>query len=472
MTVLRGLLNKRAIGAAATLVVISGALVNVSPASASGSSDKVISIAYSTDYVFGTVAYANTYFDLIKREYEKMYPGYKLNLIPISGAGTQYQTTLSIMYRSPSTAPDIAEVPTGFLGELVASNLALNLGKYVKKTSWWKNFPASIKAETTFDGTVYGVNEGMNNSALYYDKSLLRKAGISLPWRPNSWAQILKAAEAVKRTSPNVSPLWLMAGNGSGSLGALNGGMNLMLGSTTPDIETSHGKWVADSPGLRQVLGFYKKVGQKGLDAPLSELINPNALIFPEQYLAKNKVAIEIAGNYVANEFGNGSQVVGPDMPKATCSPCIKDAAETIGVSPIPHESGGGVVSALSGWDLPIYSGAKYPQATFNVINLIQSKSNSLIGDNAAAWPPDDSKYINAPLYDNFSPVFNAFFGKLIANSEVIPAAPDGVVWMTAFNDATETLLQNPKQSVRSVANAMKTYISDQIGASNTVDKP
>jgi multiple sugar transport system substrate-binding protein len=460
-----GVANRIAVVAAVFTTAVG--LSAVTSTGASASSKKVITFAYSTDYVFDSTSMAANYVKSIQRQYDKLYPDYTLKLVPISGSNNQIVTTLSLMYRSASTAPDVSEIPTGLLGELEGSNSVLNITKYVNATSWWPHFPASLKAETTIGGKVYGVNEGMNDVALWYSKAMLTKAGIALPWKPTSWADILSAAEAVKKSSPNVSPLWLMAGNGSEIAGTLQGGANLILGSTTPYIANSGGKFVVDSPGLRQVLGFYKTVAQKGLDSPLSELVNPNALALPESYLAKKQVAIVMGGNYIGDQMVTGD--LGPGLGNADCSPCITNATSKIGVVGIPHETGGGTVSTISGWDFPVYSGTKYPQAAFNVIKLLVSETNMLEGDNSAGWPPDDTQYANAPLYDNFSPVFNAFFAKLLPDSQIIPASPDAVVWSAGFNNATEALLQNPSLSVSDVVNTMKQYVTGQLGASKTV---
>jgi multiple sugar transport system substrate-binding protein len=462
---------RRRFGGAITvsLVALAAVLSACSSGSAAGSA-KVITFAYSTNYVFGSTPVAKAYVGSIKQQYQKKYPGYTVKLVPINGANNQIVTELSLMYRSPSTAPDVAEIPTGMLGELVSSNEALPIDKYVDGTSWWAHFPASIKKETIFNGHVYGVNEGMNNVALWYSNALLRKAGIALPWQPRSWADILSAAEAIARTSPSAYPLWLMAGNGSEIAGGLLGGINLILGSSTPYIQNSAGKFVVDSPGLRQVLGFYKTVAEKHLDAPLSQLVNPNALTFPEALLGKNQVGIEIAGNYVGDEFA--SRPVGAGIGGFACSPCVPNAQQKIGVTAIPHMTGGGAVSTLSGWDLPVYAGAKNPQAVFNLLNLIESKQNMLIGDNAAGWPPNDTRYVSAPLYDNFSPGFNAFFARLLSQSTTVPATPEADVWSTGFNNATEAILQNPSTSVSAAIGILQQYVTGQLGSSKTVVIP
>jgi len=452
-----------------SLAALAGVLSGCGAASPAGNA-KVITFAYSTNYVFDSTPLANAYAKFIKEQYQKQYPGYTVKLIPIGGANNQIVTALSLMYRSPSTAPDVAEIPTGMLGELVASNQALPIDKYLAGSSWWAHFPASIKKETTFNGHVYGANEGMNDAALWYNKALLRKAGIALPWHPTSWAAVLSAAEAIARTSPSAYPLWLFAGNASEIVGSLLGGVNLILGSSTPYIQNPAGKFVVDSPGLRQVFSFYKTVAEKHLDAPLSLLTNPDALTFPESLLAKNKVGIEIAGNYVGDEFASGT--VGSGLGGFTCSPCIPDAPQKIGVTPIPKMTGGGAVSTLSGWDLPVYAGAKDPKAAFNLINLIESKQNMLVGDNAAGWPPNDTRYVSAPLYDNFAPVFNQFFAQLLPDSTVVPATPDANVWSTGFNNATEAMLQNPSTSVSAAIGIMQQYVTGQLGSSKTVVIP
>ena len=97
-----------------------------------------------------------------------------------------------------------------------------------RRLFFWKGFPADVRSEGTFDGQTYAVNSGENDSFLYYDKQILKKAGIGLPWAPKTWAQVISAAEAIKKAEPTVSPLFLAAGTDVGTNAILQGGGNLL----------------------------------------------------------------------------------------------------------------------------------------------------------------------------------------------------------------------------------------------------
>ena len=70
-------------------------------------------------------------------------------------------------------------------------------------------------------------------------------------------------------------PLWLTAGTESGADAKLAGIDNLILGTSEPTIETSSGKEVVDSAGIRSALAFYKQVYSDGRGAPVSSMFAP-----------------------------------------------------------------------------------------------------------------------------------------------------------------------------------------------------
>ena len=108
---------------------------------------------------------------------------------------------------------------------------------------------------------------------------MLQKAGVALPWTPHNWSDVLAAARAVKAKVPGVAPLWIAAGTSAGPTGVLQGSGALVYASSTPVIyDTNTGKYVTDSPGLREVFQFYKDVYSGGLGAPLSDLFSPKAV--------------------------------------------------------------------------------------------------------------------------------------------------------------------------------------------------
>jgi multiple sugar transport system substrate-binding protein len=447
------LLRRRAVlAAASTLLAVSGTVVAAPLAQAASTT---ITVAYPSVYAFDTGPLATKWWNQVKADYAKLYPNVTVNYIPIPGSYQDVVNKLSLLYRSPSTAPDVAEMPSAQIGLWASSNYLLPMNKYLSSASWWKNFPAVIQSEGTFNGNVYAVNCGENDSALMYNKAMFQKAGIALPWKPKSWQDIINAALKLKKALPNVIPLWANAGTGSGANGLLQGINNFIVGSSTPTIQTKSGKMVVDSPGIRQALNLYHEIYSNGLGASVSDLFSPNAVTDPLAMFQQGKLAMAIGSNYYG---GNWTKFIN--------APYWAQATKVMVDVPIPHVTGGGVASTLAGWDLAISATTKAGQAAFNFINVAQSQKNLIDAANWAGWVPPDKSDWNIPLYTNFAPPYNADFAKILPYATLSPTSANYSVWVEGMGQATGAIAQNPKTSVDQAVSILKNYVTNQLGAS------
>jgi len=210
----------------------------------------------------------------------------------------------------------------------VSSGDLLALNKYVANSSWWSKYPESVKSETTINGKVYAVNHGENTEALYYNVPMFKKAGIPVPWQPHNWQQIYSAAAKIHAALPNVTAFFAAGGTAPG-VGAIqyNASGNMLQGSTNPTIydQKTH-KWVVDSSGIRETLGFYLKLAQNGWQNPtLTEALSPNVVANAPGDLAKGNIAIAVGSNYY-----------GTAWVKSVCGPCWSAGATTMAVAKIP----------------------------------------------------------------------------------------------------------------------------------------
>ena len=184
------------------------------PAMAAGDTIKV---AYSLDYFMSSPALAKKWFAEIKQQFEAAHPGDTLQPVPIPGSFSDFNTKISLMFNSRSTAPDVIQVAAQSAGEWAGSGLLAPLNSKLTNEDWWKAFPEPVKQEATIGGKVYAVSEGVNTFGILFDRSLLSKAGLPSDWQPKNWPDILTAARAVKKADPTVSPIWLMTGTAQGS---------------------------------------------------------------------------------------------------------------------------------------------------------------------------------------------------------------------------------------------------------------
>lgn len=430
--------------------------------SAGATSKATISVAYAADTTFDTIPLGAKWWGAVQKEFEAKYPNVTLKLIPIAGGEPDFLTKLALLYHSASTSPDVAQFPSTEIALYESSGYLLPMDQYLKNSSWFSQYPPVIQNEGKIGAHIYAVSAGENNNGLFYDKAILQKAGIKLPWQPKTWAQIITAAEAIKKAEPKIIPLWTDAGTSAGPNGAGYGILNLLAGSGTPTIQTSSGKMVVSSNGLLQTLNFYHQVFADGLGAPISDLFSENnAPNIPSALFAKGQLGIAVGANFLG---GNWTKMVS--------FPYWPQAGKDMGVAGLPKINGGGYASTLSGWDFGISSHTKYPQADADLINIMQEPTNMIEAANWAGWVPPVKTYWSNPQYANFAAPFNQAFGDLLPWSTELPASANYSVWVQAIEEASGTIAQKPSTTGAQAMAQMKSFVTNQLGPSAVVSLP
>jgi multiple sugar transport system substrate-binding protein len=417
-----------------------------------------ISVLYSESYEFDAKNLTDMFWSRIKKEFEAAYPGSKLNLIPVGGTDFDEQKKAALLLRSPSTAPDVVSMETPNTGALAQSGYLLPLNKYTNADkSFWPDTAKSIKQMSTFNGNVYSINSGNNVSMMYYNKAMLRKAGIPLPWKPKTWNDIITAAKKVKAANPGVIPLWLHAGASIGPfVGLVQTSGNLIDGSTTPMmLDPKTHKWVVDSPGLRATLGFYKTVYGEGLGPPSGDLFGPTAAIQPPDLMRKHKLAIVLGSNWYPGQW-----VFKFADPWPT-------ARTEVGVAPVPTQNGqaGGKVTTIAGWSWGIAKASKHPDLAWDLIEIMQKPKNMIDHANWAGFVPPSTKVAASPTFAKFAPP-QGLFATYANFAKPIPSDPGFPVYGRALGDATGKLAQSPSTSIDDAIKIIKSDMQNELGSS------
>ncbi|WP_325351965.1 extracellular solute-binding protein [Acidisoma sp.] len=424
--------------------------------SAHAQSKVVVTLAYGSEYVFDTNDFAKKWYDNVKAAFDKKYPEAEVKLVPIPGGYTDIINKLSLLYRSRSTAPDVAQLPTPALGQFQSSGWLLPLDDELATASWWTEFPSAIQSEGRFDGKVYAVSTGENDSQLYYNKAMFKQAGLPEDWHPKTWDDILTAARAIKAKVPGVVPLWLNVGTSSGDNGLLQGTGNLLNGSSDPTIQDASGKWVVDSKGLREVLTFVKTMYNEDLGDSLSDLFSPSAVTVPLTLFQKGKLAIAVGSNYY-----------GGNWTKTICSPCWAEAPQTIGVVAIPTVSGQapGIATTLGGWDLAVAATTKHKDYAWKLLDVMEEEQSQIDAANWAGFVPAAQSYTKSPAFVDFAPPYNAVSAEVLPYGKLTPAKAEYEVWSHALQQATGNLAQHKDMTVDKAISDMKGYVANQLGS-------
>jgi multiple sugar transport system substrate-binding protein len=419
-----------------------------------------ITVAYSTSYVFDADDLSVTWWNKVKSEFEAAYPKAKLILQGFNGTDVDLVNKVALEYKNPSTTPDVFMLPSGYVGQWVASDYLLPLDSFVNdasKAPFWASFPKVIQDESKIGGKVYAVNTGENNTALYYNNAMLQKAGISLPWQPKTWNDILTAAKAVKASNQSgVVPLWVGAGTSAGAGGVLQGAANLVYGSSTPTIyDYNTNKWVVDSPGLREVMQFYKDVYSQKLGASTSDLFSPKAVGRPVVLLLQHQLAIAVGSNWFADAWTESNRH-------------WATAAQEAAAVPLPTSKGQapGSASTLGGWAIAVSKVTKHPQLSWGLLKIMESNDNQTYIANHAGFVPPSQDVAKSDAFLNYAPPFNKAFGDALPNSKLVPSEQEGYpAWVQAIGQATGQIATDPNTSVDAAIKILHDTVANQVGA-------
>ena len=144
-----------------------------------------IKVGYSSAYVFDEDPDSVTYWNNIKHEFEAAHPGVTLELQPHGGTDTDEMNAIALQFRSPATTPDVIQLPTTYIGQFESSGYLLALDKYLGCQPVL--VAVSVRTSRTKAGSTATSLPSISVKtipAFYYNKGMLQKAGITVPWTP------------------------------------------------------------------------------------------------------------------------------------------------------------------------------------------------------------------------------------------------------------------------------------------------
>jgi multiple sugar transport system substrate-binding protein len=460
-------MKSRTPAAIATLGALAVSTLVGASAVAAGASTKVaqdssssISVLYTNNYVFDSDALAAKWWGSIAKQWKALDPSIKLTLLGTGGTDVDEMNKAAVLFRSPSETPCVIQLPTTYVGEFAGSGYLASLNSLVSGPNapdFWTGMPKAVQQISTIGGTVYAVNAGNNDSGILYNKVMLKKAGVPLPWVPKTWQDLITVAQQVHKAEPKLYALWAAAGVGAGPTNVLQGIGNLIDGSTNPVmIDPKTGKWVVNSPGLKATFQFYQELYADGLGAPTSQLFPSDSVGQPPLLMEQGKLAIAIGSNWYTGDWLPGAGAPWPE------------AAADIGVAPIPTENGQapGNATTIGGWAWAISASCKNKAAAWKFITLGQAPTNQLETAVWSGFVPPDTSVGTQPAFVKSS-LYQLQFSQYATNSVPLPNNTNFPVYARALNTVTGDFVQNPKMSISSALSTMSQLVTEQLGNSS-----
>ncbi|TDD46880.1 extracellular solute-binding protein [Kribbella antibiotica] len=327
-----------------------------------------IKIAYQQ---WGPGTTMKTFLAGVKSEYEAANPGSTVEVLPIVASENDYYTKLQLMMRSPNTAPDVVYEDTFLINSDITAGYLRPLDEYIGKWDQWSQFQDSAKgAAKALDGKTYGVPDGTDTRALWYNKEIFAKAGLPTDWQPKTWDDVLSAARTIKAKVPGVTPFNIYSGKPMGEGSAMQGFEMLLYGTKDTLYNNDQQKWVVGSQGFKDSLNFIKTVFDKneGIGPTPKQALDPNmGSKVGTELLPGGKLGIALDGSWI---YGNWQKTGAKPWP---------EWSKVMGQTAMPTQdgSGKGKVSLSGGWTWAIPAKSKNPDAAWNLIKTLQTPKNA-----------------------------------------------------------------------------------------------
>ncbi|MEU1514554.1 extracellular solute-binding protein [Streptomyces sp. NPDC005811] len=421
----------------------------------SGSSGKTVKVVYWQNLNSSNKLQANYLASMVK-EFTEANPGTTVKLVPVTASENDYYTKIQLMMRSPSTAPDLVYEDTALINSDIAGGYLKPLDAYTAKWADWSQYATAAKGAVTgaSDGKVYGVPDNTDTRGIWYNKTLLAKAGISVPWQPKTWDDVLAAARKIKAKLPGVTPMNIYTGTAGGEASSMQGFEMLLYGTPAGDkslYDASQKKWVVGSQGFKDALTFVHTVFGEKLGPSVDQALGANfGTTVGTELIPEGKLAIDIDGSWMPNNWGSTSA-----KPWTAWE-------STMGTAAMPTQNGQapGKTSMSGGWAWSIPAKAGNADLAWKFLESIQTKTNSAKWNALNATIATRTDVAADETYLKSVPT-NEFFTALVADTHYRPGLP-------AYNQVS-TAIQKAMESVTtgqaSVDKAAATYDSDVAAA-------
>lgn len=342
------------------------ALTAMTGCSASSESKDSITVAYERQ-PNNNVRVMDDYLAVVKRKFEKANPGKHIKLVPITAAENDYYTKIEQMMRSPRTAPDLVYEDTFLINSDIKAGYLRPIDDYLAGWPSWSQFlPTAKAAARGQDGRTYGVPDGTDTRALWFNKDIFRKAGLPTDWKPRTWNDILSAARTIKARVPGVTPLNVYTGKAPGEYSVMQGFEMLAYGAAhDPLYDPATKKWVEDSKGFTDALDFVRSVYAQKLGPNISDALDPNVpTVVSTEWIPSGKLAIDLDGTWLGNSW---IKTAVKPWPRWT---------SVMGTAAMPTENGQapGSVSLSGGWTWSIPAKAQHPALAWDFVKSLQSE--------------------------------------------------------------------------------------------------
>jgi ABC-type glycerol-3-phosphate transport system substrate-binding protein len=389
-----------------------------------------------------------TWMNGVVTQFHKDYPAYtktKVNVVwvPWTNATSDFNTALT----SGKNAPDITEIgntetPTeAELGGL--ANITTNVNGWTNKS----DVVSGMLANDTQNNDIYAVPWFGGVRGIWYRKDQFAAAGITST--PTSWAELVSDAQKLQKKFPGSYGIDAPT-NDSDAL------VSFIWGAGGQVATEQNGKWVGDLTSAASEAGIKFYVDLYKTDH-----------LSPSKYIGETELGNPGATSGGANEdFALGKLDLYIDGPWASSEFPANATDKTNWASfPIPSESGPNPAPAFAGGsDLAVWSSSKYKAADWDLIQEMDSETNSTNFANLQGFFPPFTSKLTGGAYS--SSQLMSGFAKAASVTQISPLNAKN--WSIA--DETDEILPSMIKSLDEGANFASTIAKANTEIANVLN--
>jgi multiple sugar transport system substrate-binding protein len=279
--------------------------------------------------------------------------------------------------------PTLARVATRWIPEYVAAGLLEPVDSYMSAEFRSQFIPLLINEGSQYEGRTFGLPITVSSRALYYNKSLFKQAGLTLP--PVNWAELRNASRAIHALGADQYGFGVQGNQAETSTYFYyflwgNGGEILTTDGTRPAFNGPEGQEAAQ---------FLKDMIDDGLTQPDPAASGRADM---ETAFVEGKLGMVITGPWLARRL-------------ATEAPNLE-----YGLSTIPYQTTSTTLAAQD--TLILFKQAENKEAAWKFVEFLYADEYRLkyaLGD--GVLPEKTSVAENSQITEN--PVYNFFMEKL-----------------------------------------------------------
>jgi multiple sugar transport system substrate-binding protein len=362
--------------------------------------------------------------------FEKENPTIKVKVVN-AGTNNKEYTALTNAVNAGSGAPDIAQLDFNAVPQYAYSGALEDLGQF-GGDKIVKQFTTGAQAGVTIGGKVYGVPMGTGPMALFYNKAVFDKAGVTEA--PKTWNEYYEAAKKIHALG---AQNYITSDSGDAGFALsmiwLAGGSPFKVSGKKVDIN------LTTDPGVKKFTDFWQKMIDAGL-------IDTKTAGWSDDWF---------------RGLSNGSLsslMTGAWMP-ITLKTSAKQASGDFRVATMPTPDGSAVNSENGGGALAVIKGSKNAQAAYKFAKYVGIGGGNKTFTEGGSFPPDTAT-LNSKA---FTSTTDEYFGGENANAVLAQSAKNVKTKFTflpyqvyansifgdtvgkAFNDKGTTLAQGFK---------------------------